>query len=118
MVILKMSKKLSEKEQILELLTKTDLTSSKIHELTKIEKKHVYIYLNILRKHKKICKFDGKKPYTYFAVKTIEYLEFLNEFFKKYIDYLMENSEIDKFIQKNEVILNKIEKVVNSAKSG
>ena len=38
-----MTKKLSEKDQILELLTKTELISSKIHELTGIDKQHVYI---------------------------------------------------------------------------
>lgn len=110
-----MNKKLSEKNQILELLTKTDLTSSKIHELTEIDKQHVYIYLNSLLKDNKIERLNDKKPYIYFAVKTKEYLAFLNDFFKNNIEYLMKDLEIVKFIEKNEKIFDKIEKVVINA---
>ena len=110
-----MSKNLSEKDQILDLLTKTDLTSSKIHELTKINQQHVYIYLNSLLKEKKIARLNDKKPYNYFAVKTMDYLAFLNDFFKKNIEYLIQNPQIDKFIEKNEIIFEKIEKVIINA---
>ncbi len=110
-----MNKKLSEKKQILELLTKTELTSSKIHELTEIDKQHIYIYLNSLLKDKKIERLNDKKPYIYFAVKTKEYLAFLNDFFKDNLDYLMKDPKIDKFIEKNEKIFNKIEKVITNA---
>lgn len=110
-----MSKNLSEKDQILDLLTKTDLTSSKIHELTEINKQHVYIYLNSLLKEKKIARLNDKKPYTYFTVKAKEYLSFLNDFFKDNIEYLMKEPEIIKFIEKNEKIFNKIEKVIINA---
>ena len=110
-----MDKKLSEKNQMLELLTKTELTSSKIHELTEIDQQHVYIYLNSLLKDKKISRLNDKKPYTYFAVKTEEYLAFLNDFFKDNIEYLMNDPKIDKFIEKNEKIFNKIEKVITNA---
>ena len=110
-----MNKKLSEKNQILELLTKTELTSSKIHELTEIDKQHIYIYLNSLLKDKKIERLNDKKPYIYFAVKTKEYLAFLNDFFKDNIDYLMKDPKIDKFIEKNEKIFDKIEKVIINA---
>ncbi len=110
-----MTKKISEKDQILDYLTKTELTSSKIHELTGINKQHVYIYLNSLLKNKKIARLNNKKPYIYFAVKTAEYLVFLNDFFKDNIKYLMKDSEIDKFIEKNEKIFNKIEVVITNA---
>ena len=110
-----MNKKLSEKKQILELLTKTELTSSKIHELTEIDKQHVYIYLNSLLKDKKIERLNDKKPYVYFAVKTKEYLAFLNDFFKDNIEYLMGDPKIDKFIEKNEKTFDKIERVVINA---
>jgi len=110
-----MNKKLSEKNQILELLTKTELTSSKIHKLTEIHKQHIYIYLNSLLKDKKIERLNDKKPYVYFAVKTKEYLAFLNDFFKDNLDYLMKDPKIDKFIEKNEKIFDKIEKVITNA---
>ena len=109
-----MNKKISEKNQILELLTKTELTSSKIHELTEIDKQHVYIYLNSLLKDKKIKRLNDKKPYIYFAVKTKEYLAFLSDFFKDNIEYLMKDPKIDKFIEKNEKIFNKIEVVITN----
>lgn len=110
-----MKKKLSEKNQILELLTKTELTSSKIHELTEIDKQHIYIYLNSLLKDKKIGRLNDKKPYIYFAVKTKEYLAFLNDFFKDNLDYLMEDPKIIKFVEKNEKIFKKIEMVITNA---
>ena len=110
-----MDKKLSEKDQILELLTKTELTSSKIHELMGINKQHVYIYLNSLLKDKRIERLNDKKPYIYFAVKTKEYLAFLNDFFKDNIEYLMKDPKIDKFIEKNEKTFNKIEMVITNA---
>ena len=110
-----MDKKLSEKDQILDLLTKTELTSSKIHELTGIDKQHVYIYLNSLYNDKKIERLNDKKPYTYFAVKIKEYLAFLNDFFKDNIEYLMKDPKIDKFIEKNEKTFNKIEMVITNA---
>ena len=110
-----MNKKLSEKNQILELLTKTELTSSKIHELTEIDKQHVYIYLNSLLKDKKIERLNDKKPYIYFAIKTKEYLAFLNDFFKDNIEYLMKDIEIVKFVEKNGKIFDKIEKVITNA---
>lgn len=110
-----MTKKLSEKKQILELLTKTELTSSKIHELTEIDKQHVYIYLNSLLKDKKIERLNDKKPYIYFAVKTKEYLAFLNDFFKDNVEYLMKDPEIVKFVEKNEKTFDKIEKVITNA---
>ncbi len=110
-----MTKKISEKDQILELLTKTELTSSKIHELTEIDKQHVYIYLNSLLKDKKIERLNDRKPYIYFAVKTKEYLAFLNNFFKDNINYLMKDPKIVKFVEKNEKLFNKIEMVIINA---
>ena len=110
-----MTKKISEKDQILELLTKTELTSSKIHELTEIDKQHVYIYLNSLLKDKKIERLNDRKPYIYFAVKTKEYLTFLNNFFKDNINYLMKDPKIVKFVEKNEKLFNKIEMVIINA---
>lgn len=110
-----MTKKISEKDQVLDLLTKTELTSSKIHELTGINKQHVYIYLNSLLNEKKIYRLNEKKPYIYFAVEPIEFLVFLNNFFKNNIDYLLQNPDIDKFIEKNEKIFNKIEMVIMNA---
>lgn len=110
-----MTKKLSEKDQILEILTKTELTSSKIHDLTGFNKQHIYIYLNSLLKEKKIERLNDKKPYLYFAVKTKEYLLFLNDFFKDNIEYLMEDPKIVKFVEKNEKIFNKIEMVITNA---
>lgn len=110
-----MNNKISEKDQVLELLTKTELTSSKIHELTGIDKQHVYIYLNSLYNEKKIERLNDKKPYTYFAVKTKEYLTFLNDFFKDNLEYLMNDPKIIKFVERNEKIFNKIEMVITNA---
>lgn len=42
-------------------------------------------------------------------------LKFLNNLFKNNIEYLIKNERIDQFIEKNEVMFNKIEKVIENA---
>lgn len=105
----------TEKEQIVELLKKRNLTSAQLFEETGIKKEHLYVYLNELLKENKVCRLDDKKPYTYFAVECFEYLKFLNEFFKNNIDHLLKDLSIDTFIEENEEIFNKIERVINNA---
>ena len=105
----------TEKDKIIELLLKRNLTSRQISGETGIKKEHVYVYLNELLKEKKICRLDDQKPYIYFTVNYVGFLKFLNEFFKDNIDYLIDNPDITKFLEEKSEIFNKIEKVIESA---
>jgi len=107
---------ISEKTKVLELLSYEELTSKQISNKLGIKIENVYVYISELKKDNKICKIsnsNGKNAY--FTIRPIEYLKFLNDFFKQNIDYLMKNHQITDFILRNENIFNKIEKVINNA---
>ena len=58
--------------------------------------------------------WDVKEIHNFLQNKTdtLKYLRFLNDFFKNNVEYLLKNKEIDAFIEENEEMFNKIEKLV------
>ena len=58
--------------------------------------------------------WDVKEVHNFLQNKTssLEYLRFLNDFFKNNIEYLLKNEEIDAFIEEHEEIFNNIEVLV------
>ena len=56
------------KKQILELLTKKELTALEISAELQIPKKRVWSYLSILKNEGKIETINDKKPYIYTAI--------------------------------------------------
>ena len=108
---------MTKKEDIINLLIDKHLTALQIHEKLNIPKDKLWIYLNTLKNEKKIVVINQKKPYIYKAITPLALLNFMNELFKNNIEYLMENPEIDKFIEQNEDTFNKIEEMIVNAKS-
>lgn len=101
-------------DNVVNLLAKEELTSKEIAEkLDDITPDIVYVYLNKLLNSGIIERTTDKKPYKYKKSLTpIELLKFYNNFFEKNIDYILKNSDMNKFIEKNEKIFDKIEEVI------
>jgi len=111
----------SKLEKILEELIKSNdpLTTNQIANRCDFKIRETRVFLNTLYNKGHVKRVNDKKPYEYRAItpkallkKNLEYLKFLNDFFKNNIDYLMNNQKIDNFIEKNEEIFNKIEEML------
>lgn len=110
------SNKITEKKKILNLFSKEELTSKQISEKLGIKIENIYVYISELKKDNKICIIsDSNGKNVYFMGKPIEYLKFLNDFFKENVEFLMKNNQIKDFILENEELFNKIERVIINA---
>ena len=115
---------MSNKHEILELLRTNELTVKEIAERTQFNENEVRVYIHRLLEDNLVKDIGRKNRWIlYTAAKKdiietselVHYLDFLNEFFKDNIDYLLQNPRIDKFIEDNENIFNKIEMVTSNA---
>lgn len=71
---------MSEKNRIINLLTKETLNSTEVSKKLGIQINSVYVYLNNLLKENKVERITDKKPYKYRAITPIAYLKRLYEF--------------------------------------
>ena len=110
-----MTEKEYKRSKLLELLKTEPMTSKELADKLNIPINQIFTYLAQYSKDGKVVKCGKKGKFNlYSAVESnpIELLKFLNDFFKENLDYLMKNKNIDKFIEKNEAIFNKIEELV------
>jgi len=116
--------KMSNKYKILELLKESELTVKELAERLEFDENMVRVYIHRLKKDNLIKEIGKKNRYIiYTAIKQgtqksselVKYLEFINEFFKSNIDYLLQNPKIDRFIEENEKMFNRIEQVIINA---
>ena len=103
-------------DNVVNLLAKEELTSKEIADKLGEKKPDViYVYLNKLLKEKVIERTTDKKPYKYKKSMTpIELLNFYNNFFKENIDYILKNKDMNRFIELNEIVFDKIEEVITN----
>lgn len=99
---------MTNKNKIVELLSKQDLTSSEVSKKLGIKINSVHVYLNSLIKTGKIQRITDKKPYLYRANTPLTYLKQLYEFMSD-----EKKCELKDFTETDKELMIKIEELIN-----
>lgn len=104
-------------DQILSLLEKESLTSLEIANRLGKDKDLIFPKLSRLNKENRIMAINNEKPYKYITITKdmlLNYLKFLNDFFKDNQEYILRNEKILNFVLDHEEF-DKIEVILENA---